>query len=449
MTTLQPRPAVGSPTPWDFPQPTETMLVNGIRVLRFDLPGQHVASVDVFMDAPLNLEPRDREGVATLTLRCSDEGTLDHPGAAISALLEAQGASYSGEVDAHGTLAGIQVPAHRLGAALPLLADVIARPALAAEDVQRHIALRLSQIDRTVATAAGASSLAFRQAVFSPNSRQSRPTGGLRESVGRLTRQDLLDYHRSFWRPEAATIIIGGDLPAGVDESIAAAFESWQSESAQHSHRPPEGNADPRRVWVVDRPGSVQADLRIGALATDRRDPDWVGLRVAADALGGSFGSRLNRRLREERGYTYGISCAFAPLRSRGTFSLSASCRTEVAVDATVEALALLDLADDPLRPEEVADAINHLVGVAPLRFDTADAIVEQAAALVSAGLDVGWIDRYYAATTACTPEQATEAFVRHVRPQDLHIVLCGDASALVRDLTERGLTPQVVVPAS
>ncbi len=155
--------------------------------------------------------------------------------------------------------------------------------------------------------------------------------------------------------------------------------------------------------------------------------------------------SRLNWVLREERGYTYGAHAAFRPLRGAGTFVVNTSCRTEVAAAATAEALNLLEVAADPLSRAEVDDARTYLLGIAPLHFQTADTIADQAATLAGAGMHAGWVNEHQARVSRTTTLEASEGFTQVVQPELINIVLCGDAERLLPDLADFGLDAEVV----
>ena len=153
------------------------------------------------------------------------------------------------------------------------------------------------------------------------------------------------------------------------------------------------------------RPGAVQADVRLGGFGIDRLDPRWAAISVASYAVGGAFLSRLNAVLREERGYVRGADAVFA-LRTGGSYAVQGSFRTDVAVDALVEARRLMDLRGAPITADEVDDAVAYFTGVTPLRYATADGVADQAATEVLAGLGENYVDRNLAALRATTPSR-------------------------------------------
>lgn len=432
------RPEVTPPPRWNFPEPAPRWLDNGLQVLTCHRDGQHVAAVSLILNAPLSLEPAEAEGVATITQRCLDEGTLSHPGPEFAERLEDIGAALGGSAGYSASELFVEVPTNRLGEALPLLAEVVREPELRADDVDRHQALRLAEIEHTLANSAQRAQLAFRAACVPSRFRASRMAGGDATTVAAVTRDAVAEFHGKYYRPEGATLVISGDLSKDVFAQATAAFGDWQVPGAPEvTHQAPTSRRP--RCWLIDRPGAVQADVRLGGFGIDRGDPRWPDLQVACHALGGAFLSRLNRVLREERGFTYGVHLNNVPMRSGGLLTVQGSFRTEVVPEALDLARQLLDVSARPITAAEVADAVNYTNGVAPLRYSTAHGVTERIAALVAAGLSTEFVNANSLALARVTPESATRAITDLLKPDALTLVVVGDAAALAEPLTAAG----------
>jgi zinc protease len=151
--------------------------------------------------------------------------------------------------------------------------------------------------------------------------------------------------------------------------------------------------------------------------------------------------SRLNAVLREERGYTYGVRMNFGPLRTGGSFAVQGSFRTEVVVDALAITRDLIKVDSAPFSSQEVNDAVAFFTGVSPLRYATADGVADQAATQVLAGLPDDYVDRSLALLRSVTPEAATEAYQSVVHPDELTLVVVGDAERLAEPIQALGFT--------
>jgi zinc protease len=438
MRDFLPRPTIAPAAVWAFPAPTRARLNNGIEVMIFDLPGQHVISTHLVLDSPLNAERRDIEGVATICARTLDEGTLRHNGEEFAELLETEGAGFGVDLSLSGVQILLDVPASHLDRALELFAEAVTEPSLADRDVNRHVQLRLAEIEQAQANSSQTASIAFREAVFEETKRASRMNGGEPETVSQVTQDVVEAFHRDHFGPSGATLVIAGDFAEDPVVVAERCLGSWQNERQRRVAAEEPTPARPYAL-LIDRPGAVQADIRYGSFGIDRLDPRWAPISVASYAMGGAFLSRLNAVLREEKGYTYGVRMNFAPLRTGGSFAVQGSFRTEVLVDALAITREMIKVDGVPFTSQEVTDAVAFFTGVSPLRYATADGVADQAATQRLAGLPDDYVDRSLAQLRSVTPEAATEAYRSVVHPEELTLVVVGDAERLAEPLRALG----------
>jgi zinc protease len=444
-----PRPAIAPAVVWAFPAPERARLSNGIELMIFDLPGQHVITAHLVLDVPLNAERRDLEGVATICARTLDEGTLRHNGEEFAELLETEGAGFGVDLSLSGTQIILDVPASHLDRALELFAEAVTEPSLADRDVNRHVQLRLAEIEQALANPSQAASIAFRAAVFSEGKRAARMNGGEPETVSQVTPEAVGEFHRDHFGPAGTTLILAGDF-AGDPIAVAEHSLGWWTNDDQRQVMIEDPVPATRRTVLIDKPGAVQADVRFGSFGIDRLDPRWSAISVASYAMGGAFLSRLNAVLREEKGYTYGVRMNFGPLRTGGSFAIQGSFRTEVVADALAVTRELINVDDAPFTDQEVNDAVAFFTGVSPLRYATAEGVADQAATQVLAGLPDDYVDRSLALLRSVTPEDATDAYRSIVHPEELTLVVVGDAERLADPIRALGFTDlEVRTPAS
>jgi zinc protease len=196
-----------------------------------------------------------------------------------------------------------------------------------------------------------------------------------------------------------------------------------------------------RRVLVVDRPGSVQSEIRVGHMGADRLTPDFFPLSIANLVLGGMFTSRLNLNLRERNGFTYGVRSSFS-LRSRpGPFEVSTSVANDVTASAVREIFAELEaMAAGGPTDDEVSAARDFAAGIFGVQLETSSQIASRVSQLVVYGLADDYFHRYRDEMRAVTVEQAAEAARVHVRPSEAQVVVVGDASQVAAPLEALGL---------
>ncbi|HEY0240435.1 MAG TPA: pitrilysin family protein, partial [Friedmanniella sp.] len=426
--SADPQPAVSAPGTWSFPAPVLSTLGNGIELVCFDLPGQHVVSAHLVLDTPLNGEDRDLEGVTTIAARTLDEGTRAHPGEEFAELLETEGAGFGIEVSLSWSQAVLDVPASHLERAFELFSEAVISPQISDADVARHVQIRLAQIEQGNANSAQLASTVFRESVFDPASRASRMSGGEADSVARVDGAAARRFHAEQLGPAGASLVLAGDF-GGVDPHELAErwFGGWSNDAqvrTPHEHTAP----GPRRHVVLHRAGAVQADVRFGGYGIDRTDPRWPAASVATYAMGGAFLSRLNAILREDKGYTYGVRMSLSPLQAGGSFNIGGSFRTDVVADAVRLAAEIADVETRPFTAVEVTDAVTFTTGISPLRYATADGVADQAAVNRLVGLGDDYVTRNLAELREVTPESATQAYSSLVDVDALTLVVVGDA---------------------
>jgi predicted Zn-dependent peptidase len=247
------------------------------------------------------------------------------------------------------------------------------------------------------------------------------------------------------------TLIVGGDLEAvgqDVREIAESRFGAWAPKpSAVQSTTPTIVPARSERiVRVLHRPGSVQTEIRVGHVGLARKIADFHAVSVMSAILGGLFNSRLNRKLREEKGYTYGAGAGFDMRRGAGPFAVRAAVNTEVTVPALQDMLIELDrMRANPPETAELHAARDYLVGVFPLRFETPPAVVGAIAGLLIHGLPMDELDRYRPSIEAVTDADVQGVATRHIRPDELAVVLVGDADAILPELEGAAIGPIMV----
>lgn len=444
-TVVAERPAPGTPRAYAFPSFRRARLDNGLGVLTVDLPGRPLVSACLVVPSGAADEPAEAAGATVLMARALTEGTERYSAIQLVEAAERLGASLHAEAGWDSTTVSVDVPADRLAATLELVEEVLARPTFPAAEVERLRDERLNDILQARADPRRRAEEAFVAAIYAATSPYRRPAGGVAETVERLNPAAARAALAQRFDPARMTLIVGGDL-AGIDvlDLAAARFGGWRT----HPDAAPAGDTDAspaatgRRIRVVHRPGSVQTEIRVGHPGVPRRIPDFHALSVMGSILGGLFNSRLNRKLREEKGYTYGASAGFDLRRAAGPFAARAAVNTEVTVPAVVDVMAELRAIRSGVTEAELVEARDYLVGVFPLRFETAGAVVGALSGLVIHGLPDDELSRYRPAIQAVRTEDVVAAARAHVRPDEAAVVLVGDADAFLPELEAAGLGP-------
>ncbi|QOZ98763.1 peptidase M16 [Streptomyces violascens] len=451
---LHPQPAGGAPRPWAFPAPERTTLDNGLTVLTCHRPGQQVVAVEVLLDSPLDTEPEGLDGLATIMARAFSEGTDRDSAEEFAAELERCGATLDAFADHPGVRLSLEVPVSRLEKALGLLADALRAPAFAEAEIERLVRNRLDEIPHEQANPARRAAKELSRQLFAADSRVSRPRQGTEETVERIDAAAVRAFYERHVRPATATAVIVGDLE-GTDLGalLAGSLGAWQGDAGKPNPVPPVTADDTGRVVIVDRPGAVQTQLLIGRVGPDRHDRVWPAQVLGTYSLGGTLTSRLDRVLREEKGYTYGVRSFAQVLRStpEGTGAAMLAISGSVDTESTGPALddlwkVLRTLAAEGLTDAELDTAVQNLVGVAPLKYETAAAVASTLADQVEQHLPEDFQARLYRMMAETGATEATAAVVSAFPADRLVTVLVGDASRIAEPVRALGIGEVSVV---
>ena len=385
-----------------------------------------------------------------LSARALTEGTERYDAIELIEATERLGASLHADASWDAYTVGIEVPASRLEAAFELLAEVVAHPTFPEAEVERIRDERLNDILQARADARRRVDEAFAATIYRDSSPYHRPSGGTRSTVTQLDRAAL---ERAWGRgldPARTALVVAGDLegidPVGLAGRLMGGWTRAPGavETGPIDARPTAGG---RRIRLVDKPGAPQSEIRVGHVGVPRQIPDFHALSVLGAILGGLFNSRLNMKLREEKGYTYGAHAGFDLRRSAGPFSARAAVNTEV----TAAALSDLVTELERIRAERVTDAElraarDYLIGVFPLRFETPGPIVQALTGLLIHDLPDDELATYRERIDAVTADDVLTAARAHLHLERAAAVLVGDASVVGSSLEVVGFGPVEVI---
>ncbi|MGI8998493.1 MAG: M16 family metallopeptidase [Candidatus Limnocylindria bacterium] len=441
------RPIAGSPRPYRFPDFSHQRLDNGLGVWLVPLRDRELVSIHLLTDAGAASEDEQQAGIAALTAQVLVTGTRRLDAAAFAETTERLGIEVGSESSWDSARAGFTALGNKLDDGLALLAEMVRTPRLDESEFDRLKSERLNDILQARADPGRLADEGFLREVFADDVPYGRISAGRPETVEALTVGDARAFHATHYAPNVGDIVIAGAITP--DDAIAAVerhLGDWTGSAPEHRTFNPTQRGG-RRIVLIDRPGSVQSELRVGHLGIDRHDARYFPALVMAALLGGVFGSRLNLRLREELGYTYGARCSFDPRRAIGPFTASAAVQTEVTTDAIRELLGQLErIREAPPTEGELAEVRDFLVGVFPLRFETTGGIASAIEPLAVYDQPHDWWQTYRGKLEAVGTSDVHQVARELVRPNEALILVVGDASALRSELEAAELGPLEVI---
>ena len=442
--TLEPQP--GAIRPFHFPATRRTVLGNGLTTLVAARTALPVVTLRMTVAAGAAGECTGEEGLATLAANALEGGTQRLAGETLAWELERLGLQLETWTTWDALSLNCTAVAAQLPAALALLAEIVRAPAFPESEVGRMRGEQLAELlQRQVEPRALADDMAA-HFFFSDASPYSRPLLGRRTALETLDATTVRDFHQRRFTPGAAALILSGDVdPDAAVALVARSFGDWTGSAPDRPDVPAEPRCRELNLQLVDRPGAVQSELRIGHVSVARSHPDYFSLLVMNAILGGAFTSRLNLSLRERHGFTYGVRSGFSFRRSPGPFLIQTAVGTEVTVRAIEETLREVEqlLGAGPT-DAEVASARDYLAGIFPLELQTTEQLAAKLAELVVHDLPDDYFEHYRSRILAVTPADVLRVARAHVRPGDLTIVVVGEADTLEPELTAAGLAPVV-----
>lgn len=435
-------PAPGEIRPLAFPTIERSRLENGLAVLAArhgDLP---LVTAELVIDAGAAGDPPRKAGLAHLVMNALETGAGERSGDQIARELEHLGVELEAEATWDALSIRITVPRQRLEPALELFAEIVRHPTFPAAEVER---LRDEQLATILQRRKDPRALANDMAahfIFDPDVPYARPLIGTTAAVEGLTRDDLEAFHRTHFLPNASTLIMTGEIDAETATALADQyFGEWPGGQPVTPEFEVIPGVDTSTIFVVDRPGSVQSEIRIGDVGVARSHEDYFPILVMNTLLGGAFTSRLNMSLRERHGFTYGAHSGFIFRRRPGPFLIQTAVGTEVTAPAVREAFReIAALRDNGATEEEVASARDYLRGILPLRLQTTDQLAARIADLVIFGLPDDYFEHYRDEIAAVTPADVHRVAREHLRIDRLAVIVVGDAGEIAEPLGELGI---------
>jgi zinc protease len=448
--TLNPRrPTPGAPRPYHFPDFTRTTLANGLTVWAVPVPSAAVVNIHLLVDAGASSEDEPHGGLAALTAQLLVTGTQRLDASAFAEATERLGIEVSSESSWDSARAAFQALPEHTDEGLALLAEMVRQPRFDPGEFDRLKAERLADILQARADPGRLADEMFIRHLFDAATPYRRLSAGTPETVTGLTLDDVRSFHATHWAPGTANLIVAGPLDADTVLRVAERhLADWSGTGPGHRVFEPRA-AGERRVVLVDRPGSVQTEIRVGQLGINRRSERYFPAMVLGALLGGVFGSRLNLRLREELGYTYGARAGFDARRAVGPFSAAAAVQTDVTADAMREMVELLTRVRDTAPPEsELHEVRDYLVGVFPLRFETTGGVAMAIEPLAIHGLPDDYWHTYRQRLEAVGADDVLAAARDLLHPDQFLILGVGDANQVQAAVEATGLGPLQAAPS-
>jgi zinc protease len=438
-------PPLGEAPVVSFPEVQRTTLANGLKVLLLERHGTPLVNVALAVDAGYAADPAGRAGTASLALNLMDDGTTTRNTFRIVDELDALGARLSTGNSLDLSFVRLTALANNLAPSLRILADVVQHPAFPEDIVALEKRRAQAQIGQEKAQPVAAALRVLPRLLYGQAHAYANPFTGSGDdvSVKALTREDLAAWHRAWFHPANSTLIVTGDVTmAALAPALDAAFGSWPRGSAPTKAIGAAARAAGGRVYLLDKPDAPQSVI-VAAHVTEKGGAEAdLAIETVMRNFGGIATSRLNRNLRLDKHWSYGVQAVMPASRGPRPFYVVAPVQTDKTKEAMQEIVKELRgvAGQRPLTGEELASTMRNQTLGLPGRFETLDALEAAAIQLVN----LGYPDDYfatYAARIRGLDERALDAAARaYVRPSDVIWIIVGDLRRVEAGIRELNL---------
>jgi zinc protease len=428
-------PPPAAPVAAQLPTPVETRLANGMRVIvveKHDLP---LVTASIIVPGGGARDPEDRAGLASLTATLLTKGTATRTATQIAREVEMLGGSISSDAGWDSASVDVGVKADQIGKAMAILADVAQHPQFAPEELDRARTQTIDGVDVELKNPARLAGMVAQRAVFG-NAAYGHLLSGTPKSLGAISRADIVHNYAASWRPDAATLVVVGDVTLAQASAMASEqFGGWKAAAATTAPLRATPVPSPR-VIVVDLPGAGQAGVVVARTGIARNDARYYPGAVANATLGVGFSSRLNEEIRIKRGLSYGAGSRLEARRAPGPFAASTQTKnpsvTEVVSLITGE-MTKLGAAPVPAAELETRKAV--LIGGFGRSAETTGGIAGIIGGYVTDDVPLTELKNYTASIEGVTPAQVQAVAAALFDPAAASIIVVGDSKLFIDDL--------------
>ena len=433
-------PAPGPARPLNLPKITEKKLANGLTVVLAPLPNvPKMTSILTFRSATTASDRVAHPGIAQIAASVANEGTDTRTSKQIKEELRSIGGTLSLGSDADSTTMTASALSEFSPRLFELMSDVTQHPSFPETEVKLAQENTIQQIRAGRADPNFLANERFQKAVFG-----NHPYGFVvpdEKSISALTQADLRAFVTKFYIPNAAHLIVVGDID--VDKTFAEvekAFGSWKSGTVPPDENPPVPQREKRQIYFVNRPGSIQSAIYIGNASIPRKDKDYFAIRTADTIYGSSFYSRLTRNIRESKGYTYS-PFSFSNTRAKtGSFLAGAFVRNEVTGPTLLEMFYELDrMRVLPVTDEELSAAKEYSTGNFSVELASQLGLASRINSVYTFDLDKSFINDFRPKIEALTTADIQKAAAKYFDTYHAAIVIVGDWDKVKDQVTPFG----------
>ena len=436
------QPVAGANPAVDVPALWQTKTDNGIKILGTQSSETPTTAVFIKIPGGFYNEQTSKVGLSSMTASLMSESTQNYTTEEMSNALEKLGSQVSIYADKTHTNVYVSTLTKNLDATLKLVEEKLFRPAFNADDFERNKKQIIQNIQHSMKDAGYLASNTYSKLLYGDNI-AALPSSGTLNSIEAITLDDVETFYKANFKPQGAQVIIVSDLSeADVEPKVKSALANWQGKGQSFDVDFTEPNVQTNVIYLVDKPGAPQSQIRIG-----KRDmvEDITGEFFKANlmnfALGGTFNSRINLNLREDKGYTYGARSRFWGDKTSGGFTASAAVRADsTAASITEFTNELNNYAQNGVTDEELMFMRKAINQKDALKYETPNAKLGFLAQILEFDLEPNFVKERNKIVSTISKEEINALAKKHLNAKDMIYLVVGDAKTLRPELEKLGM---------
>jgi zinc protease len=438
-------PDTGTPPELKLPKFQRATLSNGLKIILAERHEVPLVNVTIASDAGFASDASTSPGTANLAMLVLTDGTRTRDALKISDDLESLGATLKGSSNLDLSFVTLSALSTKLDPSLELFADVILHPSFPESEVQREQKLVMAGIEREQNAPATVALRVLPELLYGAGHPYGNPlTGsGTKESVAKLTRQNLVRFHETWLRPGNSTLLVVGDTTmAEIKPKLERLFAEWKAGNAPAKDVKEVAVAPKSTVYLIDKPGALQSVIIAGVVAPPRANPQEIAIEAMNNSLGGMFGARLNMNLREDKHWSYGARTIVRDARSQRPFYAVAPVQTDKTKDALVEMNKEFRgiIGEKPISAEELAKIQANETLKLPGSRETLESLTQALVDIVQFGLPDDYYDTYAGKVRALKIDDVNAAAKNVMRADNLTWIVVGDRAKIEAGVRELNL---------
>ena len=322
---------------------------------------------------------------------------------------------------------------------LELFSDVILHPVFEQKEINRERIQVLSAIEKRQDEPSHFADILMAQILFDGHP-YAHPSGGEKESIKTLKRQDLINFYKKYYSPKNSILYVSGAYDQNFLENVKRIFSEWTGDEVRGWTSQSYSVSPATSMKLFSKPDLKQAQIRIAQRGIRRIDPDYLPLKIANMILGGDFVSRLNFRVRDQLGLTYSIHSSLDARLDFGAFDISTFSRNEKLGETIMESKKVLQqFVDQGVTASELEAAKALMVGQFPAAIETTDKLASNLIMARLYGIGDDYLKNYITNLNAVTLDQVNAAIKKHFQPENFEVVVYADKSKVLDQMKAIG----------